>query len=223
MRLLVLLLCFALVGIISCKKDSQLADTNSPNQHQTPLAYSPSQMPQTVFDTLHPCCWIPAYPGSYWTYSDGSTINATGYELDHEYTASIQCIPDVQYFVPQYDGYSLFCNRRLAFTSYCYSHAIVFDSTGQSDGYGSQYQTFMYECITIDTSLVLNGVYYDSVQVVGYLVTQGSPYPYPSQGDYYQAKFYKKNIGLIGTGMSHPDSSEYYDIVSLTQYSINWP
>ena len=207
-------LAIALSVIVACQKEEAITQ-DSDDVDEEPQTV-------TVADTLFPSCWLPAYPGSYWVFDNGDTVHATGYYQENllHPAPAYPSDPDTTWYVPRYDGESVFYDEMRGFTGTGYHY--VFDQVGASSQFGNQYTVVKVQCLAMDSILTINGVTYDSVQVVAGTVGNSVPSNVTDAG-WYSYKCYVKNIGIVRTGQYHQDSTTHYDIKDLVEHQINWP
>tara|TARA_B110000285_G_scaffold166826_1_gene186448 strand:+ start:252 stop:929 length:678 start_codon:yes stop_codon:yes gene_type:complete len=210
--------------LISCNKDD-----NQPN-----LETDPNPVIAEVVDTIFPSSFFPAYPGSYWNYSDG-----TNYTIDPSYS------------IKQYYDYNQWPNPNLPapggdFTNYyvpilringgtdigVYNYSTIpysGSSTYEPDVFykesvnnwevaGHWSTTKSYVVLSRDTSIMINGNLMDSLTCVREFQSPGGG---SSGAEIYGIyKFYAEDIGLVRKDWRDPsDSSILY--MDLIDYYIN--
>ncbi len=179
--------------------------------------------------------YLPAYPGSYWDYSDGSRTRATNYEL-HNYRLSTTSnkFSDESY-VPIWDGKSLYTysiyqdaplyplKQLLAGKSSGSSTWVVDENNGEKlkrcethlDSLIISNYTSVYDSIA-DTTIVVDTIFEDICQVVEYMENKGYE-------EYWNTReFYAKNVGLIRVDVNNPyDTLNYVIQKEIRHYFIN--
>jgi hypothetical protein len=153
------------------------------------------------YKTIYPLPYFPVYPGSYWKYitENGDTITQTtsaDYLLDSYYIDELEGIKTTPVYVPLWNnipiyGYSTprkyistFGLRQIPFLKF---EKGIYWTTSISEYYIVE----SAKTIAVDTSIIVNGVIYDSVIVVeGFRQDK-----YHVTDDTYT--YYAKNIGLI--------------------------
>jgi hypothetical protein len=182
---------FLIVGIGSliltgsCSKEDAIEEENQ------------VEFTQIGYPRLNPTCWLPCYPGSFWVYDNGDTIFATGWKLDSLKRPSWYSSPDPYedpYFVPVYNGVEVFGDQ--VTSSVGTGLTFVFDTVGDQHNAGNQYSLSANQCLAYDTSMMVNGVQYDPVQVV---VSWHAQQPLPTwyNTNWYTKKYYAKDVGMI--------------------------
>ena len=163
-------------------------------------------------DTISSSQWLMAFPGSYWTYDNGFTDTVGNYVLE-SYCNDYNPSDDV--YVPTYRNTKLFGNY--TFANYCYHKNYVFDAEGDSS---EQPGTVVIEngyCLSIDTSMTVSGIYYDSVQKVVFTLTF---VPDATTG-ISQISYYQYGIGCIRTELYNPYSGTLEEERNLGSYYIS--
>ncbi len=190
-------------------------------------------------DTIKPLSYLPAYPGSYWIYSNGDTIKTSdSYELhtlyekawitseEPPYYPVEECVEKETAYFPIYDNKILKGYKQYSIvnspTSYCETLLLLCESLGA--GWTINYTTHDRSSMLItkkDTTIALpNNVVYNNVIVAEYNYTiNSSPI---IKKEYY----YAKDIGLIQLktiyallGPGEPNTIDWY----LTDYFIAAP
>ncbi|MBK7467339.1 MAG: hypothetical protein IPJ43_11235 [Saprospiraceae bacterium] len=200
-----------LLHIISCDKAANVTIDNKPTN-------VPIDSNHTVkYDTAMIGGYFPVYPNSYWIYLDlnGDTIvhkTDSAYTLWPKFNPINNPYDTVKYFISKYDTmpvkkYSLYVGSK----SYHESgwRKILPDSLYKNNLFDQQYilpNSYYSGLIqTIDTSLEINKIQYDSVIIV-------LEYYGPSIGKFpYGKTYYAKNIGII--------KSESWDLSGNTKIS----
>jgi hypothetical protein len=171
--------------------------------------------PQEIKKIAWPKSYLPAYPGSWWIYSDGDTVK-TG---PNYVWAVIYALKDFsQYifidscYVPVYNGWGLYYYFSFPIPQSSYTTYTLLDETlGQS--WTDNCNRYIAHCdarrvTKKDTSMQVNGIIYDSVIEV----QLGSYWNYYVWSDY--KEYYAKNVGLIKKSPGNHN---------LIKYFINWP
>lgn len=192
--------CVAL--LLGCQQDAS-EELVPPN---APPGLGPDTMLFTGWDTIHPGCYIPAWPGSYWTYVDlngtETTVVAGDWHLlsnYHPYSApddTSHCC-----WIPTYDGRLL--------KGYLQSYGNGMPGPNQSlwkellpdpvvDGAHWWSHTdapevhYYGDILTVDSTVTVNGIVYDNVVVASIHYEL-----FPPNSGYRTLYFYACDVGLI--------------------------
>ena len=207
MKHLIAILSISIV-VISCKKESVEpipidSNTNTTSPCDTTFIYD------NILDTIHPSDYLMAYPGSWWEYSDGSTIDATSWS---EVAISSKTIQDncvtITYdnvILPSYNGYSV-ANKSYVFEVSSTETRLepILDTTigtfyqknyYYGSGSASSTHTHTFSLEEKLNSLTVNGVIYGDVLHVKYRYEISH---YQGYGpDEIIDRYFAKNVGLI--------------------------
>ncbi|MDX2359683.1 MAG: hypothetical protein QNK23_02675 [Crocinitomicaceae bacterium] len=228
MRNLLVLLAIS-IFVMSCEKD--IVDPNDPTIIDNGGI--------AVLDTIYPQSYFPAFPGSYWNYSDGSIRTVDPEYILGQYTSSWLPYPTTMTYtdvmVPQYrfmkDGSEV--TRRVYNYSFLPHSQFVQNYNpdtfyGAPNSVGSTWYTnyqgsmcMVRELITKDTSMMINGVQIDSIDIV--LTYDGCLPSAPSaiEPEYWGSRnYFAKDIGLVRFDWRESSDSTYH-FVEMTSYFIN--
>lgn len=175
-----------------------------------PGCNEPSGIEVGHMELVEPLPFLPAYPGSWWQYSDGSTITTgdeyalapiLGSQWDPNHGLKYCCIEEVAY-LPVYDGRPLYHYSRMKVNAsqslgeIC-CEKILSEQLGETFMWGgSHYGRSTSKVMSVDTTVVLtNGNSYSTCIVVARDL--GFPGTNPSMSRYYEV--YARNVGLIKT------------------------
>jgi len=188
-------------------------------------------------DTIFPKPYLPAYPGSYWEYSDGSRIdcepaykkviiyNDLAYPPPWQY---YETKPHDSIYVPIYNGASIFEYSYINYNNF-YDPLIpfLFETKDQvkSISRDTRHGVNCIKTLTVDTTIIINGVTFHDVIVTinSYLV--GTSYC----SDFYEyfpaitKKYYAKNIGMIKEEYKENLGYEYVVVREIENWHINSP
>ena len=211
------LLILSLTATVACKKKEEAPTCNEPSGiHASHLAL------------VEPLPYLPAYPGSWWQYSDGSTITAgENYALapilatqwDPNHGLKYCCLETVAY-LPIYNGRPLHQYSRMVLDAsqgrgeVC-CEKILSEQYGEMFYWGgSHYGRKLSKVIAVDTIVALtSGVSYSPCIVIARSLR--FPYSTSALDQYYEV--YARNVGLIKTWERNgPDTV----IKELESYSI---
>mgnify|MGYP007056077317 FL=1 len=205
--------------IISCKKNEIVPNMNN-----------------LTYDTIFPLSYFPAYPGSYWIYSNGDTLKIEDeYELFYYNNASWTDIPDIDtLYLPKFKTNSIYPNGNALSEPYTYVYKYTISTlsyrlpfrTILSEQAGYQFNVSEYfsgnagyGCtVNLDTTIEINNKKYENVLVVinyawhetiGYL-------PWSTR------EYYANNIGLIKRESRYIDDLDNIILnFELRDYKVN--
>lgn len=188
-----------LVGLISCEKDNVTKQVDS-----------------TVYDTIKPLDYFPAYPGSYWIYNSNDTLkvadqyekciyNSSGFDGENYDTLilpkllsnKIYNLGDSSSFVK---GYSITKAKNSGYRDPAFKY-ILSETEGKEFRIGGNWQihTITGKTIKTDTSIIIGSKQYNNV-----LITIEFDYGCFLYGNIpvvdscaYKREYYAKDIGLI--------------------------
>ncbi len=210
------MLCVFVIGFIyQCKKK----DNNEPiplsqgNLSATTATSTPTTTSTTTttttttttasIDTIYPHSYFPAFPNSYWRYLNtngdtSSSYTSNSYVLDN-YTKPGYTVINASAYVPLYNGipiWGYFEHRLGNYTISLYMPRILSDSltvgTSWNDTYGANIiGSRAIKCL--DTTIIINGISYDSTIVMEYSNQQASN---PLSKAPYMRRYFTKNIGI---------------------------
>jgi len=176
---------------------------------------NPNNNPQEIKKIAWPKSYLPAYPGSWWIYSDGDTVKTGpnyvwaviyGVDLSSQYYFLDSC------YVPVYNGWGLYYYYSFPIPQNGYITTTFLDETlGKT--WCESCNRYIAHCdarrvTKKDTSMQVNGIIYDSVIEV----QLGSYWQDYVWSDY--KEYYAKNVGLIKKAPGNRN---------LIKYFINWP
>ncbi len=161
--------------------------------------------------------YLPAYPGSYWDYTDGTRVRATNYEL-HNYRPSTTS-PDYtdECYVPIWDGHYLY-KYSIYQSSPLYplkelvrargsSVWIVDENNGQKLKRSEEH---------VDSLAVGDSIYKDVYCVTEFLENLDN------KNHWNLREYYAKNVGLVKVEVKNPnDSANFVVQKELRSYFIN--
>lgn len=166
---------------------------------------------------IRPDVYLPAYPGSYWDYSDGSRIRATNYEL-HSYRTSTQ---STQYsnesYVPIWDGKYLY-KYSIYQPSPLYPMKQLLKASGTSTWIVDENNGVKVKRSEqhIDSLMVDNKLFTDIYQVTEFLETLDNT------DNWNIREYYAKNVGLIKVEVNNPtDKQNSIVLKEIREYFIN--
>jgi hypothetical protein len=179
-------------------------------------------------DTIKPLSYLPVYPGSYWTYSNGDTYTtSTSYLKDaYQYQGSSQTSDPV--YVPFYNGVPVW--------GYRMHTAMVKNGLGSYDPFvtvisetlpvgalwtvAQEYHTATRaHIIAKDTIITISGKDYYPTIVLYYDVTSdrgGAPVTLPTM-----RRYYTRDIGLVKEESLYYGNSSVMSEFHITDYFIN--
>jgi len=197
------------LGFISCGKDVAVKDT-------------PIKKIKT-YDTIFPLSYFPAYPGSYWKYSD-SNNDTFVFSTDPVYKLDSYIIGELGYhsdtfYVPFYSKIPIWgYEEHLNPVSNSGSSPMI-RILSDSLPVGSSWVISCYmgeqisrKIIAKDTSIVMSGITYFPTIVMEDYVSYGAPHNVLLSKSYYT-----KNIGLIKEEEFYSDS-----LIENTKFLINY-
>ncbi len=171
------------------------------------------------YNYVKPGEYLPAYPGSYWDYSDGSRVRATDYEL-HSYRISTTS-PDnsESCYVPVWDG------------KYLYKYSVYQQSTiypMRKLLVGSGTSTWIVE-ENNNVKLKRHEIHLDSLEMptldtVFYDVCQVTEYQeiFDFTDHWNLREYYAKNVGLLRVEVNNPyDTLDFVVQKELRAFYIN--
>ena len=193
-----MIICF--LGFCSCKKECDSA--NPP-------------VSATSTDTVYPDPYFPAYPGSWWTYSDSSSITIDANWFDHVIKADGNpdkhgCPTQIEHhhFVPKTNDDFVIYGGVIKKLSYNMTAAGVWEyqDTGYeislfptptdgsifSEGYGRSWRTF-YE--SLDSVVTPAGTFYDILGFTEHVESYGSDHAWHDVS--WDTIYYAKYVGIV--------------------------
>ncbi len=211
----------------SCSKDKNISSSSSPNSNT---------------DTIFPKSYFPAYPGSWWIYSNGDTMKVDKY-IDVKY-----CKYDYKYQPPVYEEYIFpqIINKKIfpgndtaiVHTVYVKGYSIstcggtcgsyfvpiLCDPSGNcGEGYWDSFSGHKWAMITWknDTSININSTTYNNTLIT--LQWDAGYFGYDVAQSHWMAReFYSKDIGLIRRDEKNtPFDTTFTTSFSLINYHIN--
>ncbi len=179
----------AILGGISCRKE----------ESKTHCTDWPAG---TVFEPLP---YLPAYPGSTWTYVDTNgvvTVQSTSETyMPHQFDQSM-CRTELAW-VPVWNGRYLY-GYETPRTSEYYTHPVYLSRLLADAPVGYRWVTSYWqgnywarEVTARDTSIVVQGTTYTDVLVIAQLSGDGSSY------DAYEWSYYARDVGLVRVDKLH--------------------
>lgn len=206
----------------SCSKEGA---EGQPCNQRTPVV-EPFQ------SVIQPDSYLPAFPGSWWSYSDGRTITtSTDYEL-HAVLSSkwdtnhglVGCCAERTLRLPVYDGYPLYRYTRMRYDATSVSDAVcaevlLSESLGAEYFWGgSHYGRTKARTIAIDAQLIMaSGATYSPCIVVKRV--EGIAANYFDQTPRYTIEWFAKDIGLVRRVAHRPTNDS--TVVDLVDYHIH--
>jgi hypothetical protein len=189
-----------LTTLLGCRKDA-------PVEIETPDA-SPNAVLFTGWDTIFPGCYLPAWPGSYWTYRrlDGTdtTIVAGNWHLlsnYHPYTApndTSHCCWVPTYGAEFLKGYWMTYGNGMPGPNNSQWRRLLPDSIHPGANFTSYVQApetrYVGDILTVDSSVTVNGIVYQDVVVASIHYELLPPNDGPRT-----LNFYACGVGLIRT------------------------
>ena len=232
-KILVLLTLALGVFLVSCDKDNiEPSQENSNGGGVIP--------PPAVPDTIFPLPYFPAYPGSYWNYSDGSTRSVdSGYHIANYTNNWPSYIGEpanyTQVYLPRYR----FTDSGGETTRDVYGYSFLPHDPGGSNNEPDVFYhenaalnswwdvstiggyCWSYEVVTKDTSMLINGVMIDSIDVVRSFASCFPNHPATLNPEYWgDPKYYAKDIGLVRYDVRNTADS-VLTVTEMTDYFIN--
>lgn len=166
---------------------------------------------------IAPEAYLPAYPGSYWDYTDGTRVRATNYEL-HSYRPSTTSREYTdECYVPIWDGHYLY-KYSIYQPSPLYplkelvrakgsSVWIVDENNGQKLKRSEEH---------VDSLAVGDSLYKDIYRVTEFLENLDN------KSHWNLREYYAKNVGLVKVEVNNPhDSADFVVQKELRSYFIN--
>ncbi len=215
------LLSIAFISVLfSCKKEESASQNTVP----IPDTTSTDSLSQMQLDTIFPGSYLPAWPGSWWQYVDSNNVNST---INTSATFVKDCyhfifapngtgLTDTVY-VPLYNNIPLYeYSERTGYISNSSTnslHPLLFENMAVGYSWINHYWAATRTermIISVDTTMVVNGVSYYPVIGVKEYYTLGPPPPPPTS----QIRYYAKNVGMI--------LEENYDILNGNLESKRW-
>lgn len=173
----------------------------------------------TDADYITPGEYLPAYPGSYWDYSDGTRVRATSYEL-HSYRPSTTS-PEYtdECYVPVWDGHYLY-KYSIYQQSPIYPLRKLLTGSGTSTWIVEENNNVKIKRheVHLDSLVIaaLDTVFHDVCQVTEYQETLDFT-------DYWSIReYYALNVGLIRVEVKNPyDTATFVVQKEIRAYHIN--
>jgi hypothetical protein len=197
MKINVFLLITIIAAQLSCKKTATSGATDEKVIDEKVIV-------KKVIDTVKPLPYLPAFPGSYWKYSDGSTVTTSpNYVKDaSRYRSDTLVTVSDTFYVPLYGSIHLWGYRfrqEICMDWRCSDTSPFVTVISESSPKGSQWITgrnrFDIYCNRImakDTSINIEGKeYYPTIVIGEFFCPQSSTACYPTA-----RKYYTKDIGL---------------------------
>ncbi|WP_317899784.1 hypothetical protein [Aurantibacillus circumpalustris] len=230
-KIIYFVLLFALT-LVSCKKEG--------DEPKVELNATIPVDPIIVYDTIKPSSYFPAYPGSYWTYTDDknqsftSSISPTyqkdaysNYDINRAPPLLISTVDSV--YVPFSNGYPIWGYKLHTGTGYSKFDPVFTQFLSENLGAawtvkdGNHDRTYEH-VIAKDTTIIINGhSYYPTLVIFGYIYHDNSP-----AITYLYRTYYTKDVGqikyerLTGYGTSYAGNGVAVTATSeLTSYFIN--
>lgn len=181
----------------------------------------PTDVPQALNSIVAPSRFLPAYPGSWWSYSDGSTISTsanyvTSGVLSGNWDANHgvdRCCMVAVLKLPVYDGLPLYGYVRMradapstSYGSCC--ERLLSENLGEVYYWGGDhYGRTRLKTMAVDTTITLSsGVSYSGVIMVKYV--EGIEANYFNTAHHYALTFYAPDVGLVKeVRVSVPDTT----------------
>ncbi len=219
MRTYLILILIAVI-FVSCKKEND-------NNNITSIS--------SVYDTIYPLSYFPAFPGSYWIYSNDDTLKIEdNYELYYYDKSYFDQAPDYDtVYLPKFKINSIFNSSS---PDEKYIHVYKYEIENFS--YRLLFRSIMSETLgnrfpvaenfgghspyaittTVDTSMQIENNYYPKVLIVSYYTepTDTNSHVFPYRHDYFA-----KNIGLIMRDHKYYQDTAFITDYTLTSYMIN--
>ena len=166
---------------------------------------------------IAPEAYLPAYPGSFWDYTDGTRVRATTYEL-HSYRPSTTSAGYTdECYVPIWDGHYLY-KYSIYQPSPLYPMKELVRAKGNSvwivdENNGHKLKRSE---VHIDSLAVGDSLYKDVYCVTEFLENLDNI------DNWNQREYYAKNVGLVRVDVNNPaDSVGYIVLKELRNYYIN--
>ncbi len=166
------------------------------------LLFSCDEDDNPTSPTINPLPYYPAYPGSYWIYTNGDTIKVADKYGLYSYCSDYPNGPiDTELFLPiiTLRGDSLAYVKEYSFSNKYVSFYVPNFSPFFSQNIGIFYQSNNHgpiqtygETVKVDTSITIDSVKYENVIITVYYDSQYYGSQYATLREYYA-----KNIGLI--------------------------
>lgn len=177
---------------------------------------------------IEPNEYLPAYPGSYWDYSDGTRVRATGYEL-HSYRLSTSSTKkSEECYVPVWDGKYLYkYSIYQASPNYPLKELLrakgsaewVVDENNGDRLKRSEVKDSIRIRIPVDSVTFKDSLFKDVYRVTEYLESLDDI-------DHWNIReYYVKNIGLVKVEVNNPFDSLGSSVVQkeIKSFHINKP
>lgn len=159
---------------------------------------------------IEPNEYLPAYPGSYWDYSDGSRVRATNYEL-HSYRLSTSSSKySEECYVPVWDGkylykYSIYQASPLypmkeLLRAKGSAEWIVDESNGAKLKRSEAFIDSMYIRIPVDSTFK-DSLFKEVYQITEYQENMDNTTHWNTR------EYYAKNVGLIKVEVNNPNDT----------------
>lgn len=166
---------------------------------------------------ITPDVYLPAFPGSYWDYTDGTRVRATGYEL-HSYRESTTSTDYTdECYVPVWDGKYLY-KYSIYQSSPIYPMKKLLMATGSSVWIVDENngQKLKRSELLIDSLAVGDSLYKSVFCVTEFLENLDNI------SNWNIREYYAKNVGLVKVEVNNPhDSLGYVVQKELRSYFIN--
>lgn len=166
---------------------------------------------------ITPEAYLPAYPGSYWDYTDGTRVRATNYEL-HNYRPSTTS-PDYtdECYVPIWDGHYLY-KYSIYQSSPLYPLKELLRAKGSSVWIVDENngQKLKRSEVFVDSLAVGDSLYKSVYCVTEFLENLDNT------NHWNLREYYAKNVGLVKVEVNNPnDSADFVVQKELRSYFIN--
>lgn len=177
---------------------------------------------------FEPDVYLPAYPGSYWDYTDGTRVRATNYEL-HSYRLSTSSSKrSEECYVPVWDGkylykYSIYQSsplypmKELLKPKGSSSPWVVDENNGVRLKRSEVHLDSMFIRMPADSVSFKDSVFKDVYRVTEFLET------YDDVNYWNLREYYAKNVGLIKVEVNSPNDTNYIVQKEIRAYHINKP
>ena len=189
----------------------------------------PPPPPAVSYDTVFPQSYLPAFPGSYWKYTDmNGQVSSIGTGPDYikdAYSESMSGFVSDTCYVPVYVGIPLWgYNLNAGPISHAGSitiSALLSESTPIGHPWqivGHAGNAISRKVIARDTSISFSGQTYYPTIVVEEFYSQGPPQPWRIN-----RRFYTQNIGMVREETyTHTSYDSLTNVKLLTEYFINF-
>ncbi|MBI3135004.1 MAG: hypothetical protein HYZ14_10065 [Bacteroidetes bacterium] len=182
-------------------------------------------------DTISPHQYFPAYPGSWWQYSDNSILEIEPNWFEYTTTESgptnADGCPSIiknRDFVPKMEGYLIYGDTIVSYDDYHNKTGeyevklfpTISDGSLFSEGYGRSWRTF-YE--SKDSLITQSGIYYDILAFTEHRETYGSDHQWHDVS--WDTIYYAKDVGIVKQITTKWYLNTPSETKELTSYFIN--